>query len=404
MPGSYYAPAGSPLSPFRVSADFAAGLLSDRATLELIASFTTQGHPHAWLMSSGRAAMSVVLHAMRDVRNDAARDEVVIPAYTCYSVPASIERAGLRPRLCDIDPATLSYDEGALARIDFTRVLAITSANLYGLPNALTQLESLARDRGVFLLDDAAQAMGASADQRPAGTFGDAGIYSFDKGKNITTIQGGAIVSRDGALAVALAKHVSALPGAGVIETGMLAAKLLVYSLALRPGMYGLIRRLPGLKLGLTPYELECPNTRLSQALAAVALRQRQRLPLLAAQRAAAADRYRAALGGLPGVRLIAPLPGTTPAWARFPLLVEAPRDRARLLAALDAAGIGATASYPAALIDVPEVAARIRVASEDFAGARHVAAHIVTLPTHPYCPGTLAADVRGIFEQQRGS
>jgi perosamine synthetase len=395
----YYAPAGSPLAPFAVGADLLSGMFGARAARELAVALGGPEHPHVWLISSGRAAMSTVLGAMRDVNRDAARDEVVIPAYTCYSVPASIERAGLVPRLCDIDPATLSPHRAALARVDFSRVLAVCSANLYGLPNDLPELEVLARRQGVFMLDDAAQALGARCGERAVGTFGDVGIYSFDKGKNITTIQGGAIVCRDGPLAAAIEKRVAALPAAGAVEAGVLAAKLLLYAAALRPWAYGLIRRLPGLKLGLTPYELECPCTRLSPMLAAAALPQWRRLPALAAHRTRAAAAYRAALKGLPGIHEIEPLPGAVPAWARFPTRMDAPIDRGRAIATLEAAGIGATASYPMALCDVPEVAARMRATTESFVGARAVAAHIVTLPTHPYCPPHMAADVREHLE-----
>jgi dTDP-4-amino-4,6-dideoxygalactose transaminase len=94
---------------------------------------------------------------------------VIVPAYTCYSVPAAIERAGLKPRLCDIDPATLAWTTG-LGHCDFSRTLAVISANLYGLPNALGEIEAFAAPN-VFLLDDAAQALGAKLDGRAAGSM-----------------------------------------------------------------------------------------------------------------------------------------------------------------------------------------------------------------------------------------
>ena len=88
--------------------------------------------------------------------------------------------------------ARFGMDPAALERCDFSRVLAVVTANLYGIPNALPDLERIARERGVYLLDDAAQSLGARLGGRAVGTFGDAGLYSFDKGKIICTIQGGA--------------------------------------------------------------------------------------------------------------------------------------------------------------------------------------------------------------------
>jgi perosamine synthetase len=83
--------------------------------------------------------------------------------------------------------------------------------------------------------------------------------------------------------------------------------------------------------------------------------------------------------------------------YARFPLRVADPAKRARLIAALDAGGIGATASYPLSLADVPEVAARLPAADLKMPGARMLAAQIVTLPTHGYCPPDLGERVRAI-------
>ena len=158
------------------------------------------GRQSAEFYSTGRAAMTVAFEAMKQVAHDRDRNEVIIPGYTCYSVPASIERAGLVPRLCDVDPETLGPDLRSLASIDSRRVLAIVSSNLYGLPNALQEMEDFARDNRLFMLDDAAQALAARVAQRPVGGFGDIGLLSFDKGKNITTLHGGCLVMNPGRL------------------------------------------------------------------------------------------------------------------------------------------------------------------------------------------------------------
>ena len=102
--------------------------------------------------------------------------------------------------VCDIDKETLSYDREQLESIDFDNVLAIVSSSLYGLPNDLSGLEELAQAKGVYLIDDAAQCLGATVRGRPVGGFGDAGILSFDKGKVITSLNGGAIVTSDPSL------------------------------------------------------------------------------------------------------------------------------------------------------------------------------------------------------------
>ncbi len=107
------------------------------------------------------------------------------------------------------------------------------------------------------------------------------------------------------------------------------------------------------------------------------------------------AGAYQAALAGVPGIEIVQSLPGTEPAFARYPFRVREPETRDRVLAALDRAGIGATASYPLSLADVPEVIARVPAADRSCPGARRRASTIVTLPTHAYCPPDIADRAR---------
>jgi dTDP-4-amino-4,6-dideoxygalactose transaminase len=350
--------------------------------------------------------MALAFKVMKDTARDPRRVEIIVPGYTCYSVPAAVERAGLVPRLCDVDPDTLSPDLASLANVDFDRVLAIVSANLYGLPNALQDIEELARRHGVLMLDDAAQALGAGIGGRAAGSFGDVGIWSFDKGKNITTLQGGVLSANAGPLSQSLAGAVAALPGAGAAATLTTLAKLPAYSVLLRPALYGAVRLLP-LGLGLTPYETNYPITRFSRALAGLAASQFERLASINGQRIANAVRLREALSQVHGIRIPSVLAGAEAVYARFPLLVD--RDlRRRLVGDLVEAGIGATTSYPRALADVPEVARLLPRDQAPTPGAREVADRIVTLPTHAYCPSSLpqlvAAIAAGALADSRNS
>jgi perosamine synthetase len=395
---SYVAPAGTVVTLREIASGFAHGAFGSNPHSRLSDELRAlSGAPHCWPVSSGRAAMTLCLEAMSAAAADPTRDEVIVPAYTCYSVPASIARAGLRPRLCDVDPQTLGLDPAALDAVDFSRVLAVVSANLYGMPNALPEIESITRRRGVYLLDDGAQSIGARAGGRAIGTFGDAGLWSFDKGKIISTIQGGAIVARDGPVAGALERRLAQLPPSTWSESLGNAAKLAVYSLGLRPAAYGMIRRLP-LGLGRTEYETRYLISRLGSPQAGAATLQLRRVAALnAARRAVAAD-LAASLAGLPDVELVPSLAGTEPVYARFPVRITRPDRRAELLRELDAAGIGATGSYPQALCDVAEVRALLRDASQPMPGARRVAAEILTLPTHGYVPRNFGARVRRVF------
>lgn len=400
---AYIAPAGTPLALTDLVTGFSSSLFGLRTIDELRNLLSAHsGQAHCWPIASGRAAMTLILQAMSRTRGMSGTAEVLIPGYTCYSVPAAIERAGLKPRLVDIDPQTLGMDPDKLARSDFKNVVGIVTANLYGIPNALAEIETIAQRNGVFMLDDAAQSLGARIGGRAVGGFGDAGLYSFDKGKNITTFQGGAIVARSTPLARTIDEMFTALPRNSSGETFGYTIKLAAYGMLLRPTLYGMVQKMPGLGLGRTMYETRYPITQFSPLLAGLALRLARRLDAINGPRIANAERLEKALRDAPGIRLPSRYPNSAPVYARFPLIVNDTSRRDELIANLNRAGIGATASYPEALIDVPEVA---RALSDipDQSGARTIARTIVTLPTHAYCPADLGSRVRAIVDRTLG-
>ena len=216
-------------------------------------------------------------------------------------MPAAIERAGLVPRLCDVDPATLSPDLESLADLDFGRVLAIVSANLYGLPNALERPARASRaGMESSCWTTPRRRWGRDTRVGPCGGFGDVGLFSFDKGKNITTLQGGVLVSDAASLGEALDAAGIELLEASPVGTLETLCKLPVYALLLRPWAYGAVRRLP-LGLGLTPYETDYPIAPFSRALVGLANLQLERLGEINGVRIDNAGRLREALAAVPG-------------------------------------------------------------------------------------------------------
>jgi perosamine synthetase len=380
----HVAPAGAPIGlPDLVrwaGLAVAGGDVAESLQQEFCARFDVR---HSFLTCTGRAGMTVLLRALRRLA-PSQRNEVIVPAYTCYSVAASVIKAGLRPRIVDVSPETLDYEPARLAAVDFTRVLAIVATNLYGLPNDMPALGDIARRHGVFLVDDAAQAMGASIGGRRSGTWGDAGLFSLDKGKNVSAIDGGVLVTNSDEVAAALKDEVAALPKAGISESGAGVMKALVYFLMLRPWLYWIPNRIPQLELGKTVFTTEFALERPSRALVALGRTMVSRLDDFTRARVGNAERLLDRLQAIPGVRAVAPIAGAVPVYLRLPILFADPGARQRALTALNANGIGATASYPASLVDVPELTARIG-ASAAAPGGRAIARQIVTLPTHAF-------------------
>lgn len=351
-------------------------------------------------VSTGRAALTIILQALHDIGHSA-RDEVIVPSYTCFSVAAAVVRAGLTPRVADIVSGTLDYDESRLAQLDTRRTLAIVATNLYGIPNDMPRLASFARARGLFLIDDAAQALGAKVGGRPSGTWGDAGLFSFDKGKNVPAIDGGVIIAKPGPVAEAIRARVDRLPEPPARDVARGIVKAAAYAALLAPGRYWLPARMPWLGLGRTTFDLHIRLERLSRPLAALAVTMLAHEGEFRAVRRANSEMLVRGLKDVAGLSFVGGPPGAEEACLRLPVLVDEPRLRPEVIEAVNRRTGGATASYPASIADIPGLAGTIDQEPADAAGGRYVAARIVTLPTHPYVS---RSDVRGIISAVRES
>lgn len=129
-------------------------------------------------------------------------DEVVTTSMTAFATTLSILRAGAQPVLADIDPDTANLDVASLERCLSSKTKAVMVVHLYGQVGPLEELFQLCSDRGIFLLEDCAQAHGAKASGRPAGTWGAFAGWSFYPTKNLGCVgDGGALTTEDHQLA-----------------------------------------------------------------------------------------------------------------------------------------------------------------------------------------------------------
>jgi dTDP-4-amino-4,6-dideoxygalactose transaminase len=190
-----------------------------RLEARIAAFFSTPG---AIAYNSGRAALELALRAT----GVGAGDEVVAPTFCCTSIVSPILAVGALPVLADVgDALTLRPDAVEAACTPRTR--AVVVAHLFGNPAPIHAIGEVCRRRGLILIDDAAQALGARLGDRLLGTFGDAGIVSFGNGKVCFGTGGGALISRDGAV-LARARAVSR-PPADIGPTVGRAASTLVW-------------------------------------------------------------------------------------------------------------------------------------------------------------------------------
>ncbi|MEV4009364.1 DegT/DnrJ/EryC1/StrS family aminotransferase [Nonomuraea angiospora] len=127
-------------------------------------------------------------------------DEVIVPAYTFVASATAVLLAGAVPVIADVDPVDLHLSPGAVRDAVTGRTAAIMPVHLAGSPADMDALNDLAARHGLSVVEDAAQAHGATYRDRPVGGLGDAGVYSFQASKAMTAGEGGLIVCRDQAV------------------------------------------------------------------------------------------------------------------------------------------------------------------------------------------------------------
>lgn len=116
-----------------------------------------------------------------------------MPSFTFVSTANAVALRGAVPVFVDIDPATLNLDPDAVARAVTPLTKAIFAVHYAGFPADMDRLASIARAHGLFLVEDAAQALGSTWRGRPAGSLGDMAAFSFHETKNIISGEGGAL-------------------------------------------------------------------------------------------------------------------------------------------------------------------------------------------------------------------
>ncbi|MDQ0809023.1 dTDP-4-amino-4,6-dideoxygalactose transaminase [Streptomyces sp. B3I7] len=151
--------------------------------------------------SSGTSGLTLILTAM----GVGPGDEVVVPAYGCAPLGNTVANLGATPVFADIDPVTMVVDPAEVERAISPRTRAVMPAHMFSVMADMPRMREIARRHGVRLVEDSAVAQGGVLDGRPAGTWGEAGVFSFVQVKTFGTAgEGGAVVTHDAELARAV--------------------------------------------------------------------------------------------------------------------------------------------------------------------------------------------------------
>ena len=151
--------------------------------------------PNVELFVNGHASLAAAIKAMELPQGT----EVLTSPFTFVSTPNAIEQCGLTPVFCDIDD-TYNIDIDSIRRNITSRTSAIVTPHIFGIPCHVKEIESIAKEYGIKVIYDGAQAFGTKINGRNIAEFGDAVMFSFHAIKVFNAIEGGALAYRDAGL------------------------------------------------------------------------------------------------------------------------------------------------------------------------------------------------------------
>jgi len=339
---------------------------------------------HCFLVSSGKAALYCILKALQKIHPE--KNEVLVPAFNCYSVPSAVLSAGCTIRLCDVDPETLDFaaDESAKALKNSTRLLCIVPAHLFGLHADIPRLKREVHDSEVTIVEDAAQAMGSMENGTPLGLLGDVGFFSLGRGKAFSTYEGGIIVTNDDTIGKSIAEVVATFEHYSTMQVIRLCLQAVAVSVLSHPMLFWIPKGLPFLRIGETLFEHSFTIRSMSSFQAGLAWNWKKKMQRFLDRRKQNSDWWASYFYNHPiqGILTFVSPGGPLIHMLRFPIRVSNPEIRDKILKKSEELGLGISVTYPKALDELVELNGKIAALCPD---ARVCAGTIITLPIHGY-------------------
>ena len=336
---------------------------------------------------SGTAAIMVALAALKVT---SLRRSIVIPAYTCPFVPLAILRCGLIPILCDTRSNHFDFCPDALVKVCSEDTLAIMPTHLGGRLADLKIATIIAKKVGAYVLEDAAQALGARYQGQLAGTIGDIGCYSLGVGKGLTIYGGGAIVARDANMRQQLQNTAKEIVPIQFKWEARRLLELIGYFALYRPIGLGLAfgislrRKLKQGKL-IEAVGDDCsanfPLHRVGHWRKGIGARALKRLPDFIALTRGQAKKRKDQLAKVIGISVMDDAAGDEGTWPYFLVLMPSEQVRDKVLSELWCAGLGVGRLFIHALPDY----AFLDLAQPDTPNARDFAARTLTISNSPW-------------------
>ena len=305
------------------------------------------GRKYGIAVNSGTSGLHLCVKAL----GIGAGDEVITTPFSFVATTNCLLFENARPVLVDIDPVSYNLDPAAIEAAITDKTKAILPVEVFGNPACFDAYDHIARKHNLILLEDCCEALGATIGGRPAGSFGEAGVFAFYPNKQITTGEGGMIVTDD--------------------------EKIRDLCVSWRNQGRATEAWLAHARLGY--------NYRMSDVQAAIGVVQMQRLDELLAGRRRVAAAYDAALGELDGLHLPPMHDRDSASWFVYVIRLGdefSGEDRDAVLAHLQSKGVSCS-NYFVPIHTQPYIMDLLGTAAGDFPLTEHLAARTIALPFH---------------------
>ena len=322
------------------------------------------GRKHGVAVNSGTSGLHLCVRAMGIGEGD----EVITTPFSFVATTNCLLFERARPVFVDIDPESYNLDPAAIEAAVTSRTKALLPVEVFGNTSHFEQYEGIARSRGLTLIEDCCEALGGVSNGRAVGGFGDCGVFAFYPNKQITTGEGGMIVTDDDRLAE-LCRSMR--------NQGRDSQAWLTHA-----------------RLGF--------NYRMSEITAALGESQMARLDEMLEKRRRAAGLYRQALGGMEQIHL-PPMPEPERAsWFVYVIRLRdrfSQADRDAVIAHLRAAGVGSSTYFPPIHLQ-PYIREMLGTRAGEFPVTERIAARTLALPFFANLTAEQVDRVRGALEE----
>lgn len=339
------------------------------------------GVKHNFLLSSGRACLFFILKTLRELAGEN-KDKVIIPAYTCPSVPYTIKKAGFHVLLCNVKTDAFSLDVNHLENLIDDRVLAFVPTHLFGIPCKMARVREIAASKGIFIVEDFSHAIGARLDGKNVGTFGDVSFSSLGRGKMLTTHEGGIILTSSENISRLLRQKILDIKKVPRKRKSWIILQLILLYFIITKNKWGFIKNSP-----LDPEKRERPYrfkvSLLTNFQISLLKKSFDEMNEINLQRKKRAQFLEEELRTLQGIELPVILDESDPVFMMFPIIFEDKEKMKGVYGRLRKRGYGASRMYKSSLNVI--LKNDFYNNKDNFSQTEYMTEMLMTLPCHPY-------------------